>query len=553
MKNHVNYSPLPPAQRGECKENSLLSPRQAGVRGGLVGLALLSLLAGCAPQTKPEGKKPETAAAATSGAPVRVAVATEKEVTKAVAVTGSLAATETVELGAKVSARVSFVSAREGEPVRRGQLVIQQDTSDYDSQVRSSEAQIKSAEAAIKNALAAIESAKSGYQSAQVKLDQARTNFKLSGSQSDVGVKDAEQQLASAKAQLEIAKNPQRTQEVSVAENGVAQAQANYERAVSDRKRYENLVREGAAAQITLDQYATQEKVAKATLDTAKSQLELAQIGGRDASIRQSQAAVARAEFGLKLAKSNVQQTDVRKDDIKAAQAGVSQAKAALSQSEAGLSSAQAQLAQARAGLSSAQQQVANTKIYSSLDGIVSKRSAEVGQLAAPGGSLLSIVALDTVFFEAQVPETEIAQVKLGMAVEVKVDALPGRSFSGSVAKLYPTGSTSSRSFVVRVALPNPARTLRPGMFARGSVVLEKRRGVVVSKDALVKSEDGAFAVFVAKGDTAEQRKVTLGVTTAETAEIRSGVSVGEQVIVVGQTALRDGAAIRVIADVARN
>jgi membrane fusion protein (multidrug efflux system) len=231
----------------------------------------------------------------------------------------------------------------------------------------------------------------------------------------------------------------------------------------------------------------------------------------------------------------------------------VSQAKAALSQSEAGLSSAQAQLAQARAGLSSAQQQVANTKIYSSLDGIVSKRSAEVGQLAAPGGSLLSIVALDTVFFEAQVPETEIAQVKLGMAVEVKVDALPGRSFSGSVAKLYPTGSTSSRSFVVRVALPNPARTLRPGMFARGSVVLEKRRGVVVSKDALVKSEDGAFAVFVAKGDTAEQRKVTLGVTTAETAEIRSGVSVGEQVIVVGQTALRDGAAIRVIADVARN
>ena len=477
--------------------------------------------------------------------------ATEQDVVKAVTVTGSIAAAESVELAAKVSARVSFVAAREGEPVRRGQLVVQQDSSDYDSQVRTSEAQIKSGEAAIKNAQASIESARASYQSAQVKLDQSRTNLKLIGTQSDAGVKDAEQQLASAKAQLEIAKKPQRTQEVSVAENSVAQAQANYERAVSDRKRYESLVREGAAAPITLDQYTTQERVAKATLDSAKSQLELAQLGGRDESVRQSQTAVARAEWGLRLAKSNTQQMDVRKDDIKAAQAGVSQARAALAQAQAGLSSAQAQVAQAQAGLSSAQQQVSNTKIFSPLDGIVAKRAAEVGQLAGPSSSMLTVVALDTVFFEAQVPETEISRVKLGMSVEVKVDALPGKSFAGQVAKLYPTGSTASRNFVVRVAVPNAARTLRPGMFARGSVVLEKRRGIVVSKDALIKSDEGAFAVYIAKGDLAEQRKVTLGVTTAETAELRSGINAGDQVIVVGQNALRDGSAIRVVTNVA--
>lgn len=515
----------------------------------------LAALTGCAPQKSAEEKKPgaQTAPTATTGTPVRVVAATQKEVTRAISVTGSIAATETVELGAKVSSRVTFIAAREGEPVRKGQLVVQQDTADYDTQVRSSEAQIKSAEAAIKNAQASISSAKAGYQNALVKLDQTRTNLKLTDSQSDAGVRDAEQQLASAKAQLEIAKKPQRTQEVSVAESGVAQAQANYERAVSDKKRYESLVREGAAAQITLDQYATQERVAKAALDTAKSQLELAQIGGREESVRQAQAAVARAEFGLRLAKSNTQQNLVRQDDIKAAQAGASQAKAALAQAEAGLSSSQAQLSQAKASLASAQQQVANTRIYAPLDGIVAKRAAEVGQLAGPGGALLTIVALDTVFFEAQIPETEIAQVKLGMPVDVKVDALPGRIFAGQVAKLYPTGSTSSRSFVVRIEVPNPARSLRPGMFARGSVVLEKRQGVVISKDALVKSEDGAFAIYVAKGELAEQRKVTLGVTTAETAELRSGVSAGEQVVVVGQTALRDGAAIRVIADVARN
>lgn len=513
----------------------------------------LVLLAGCAPKTdeKPKTETPAAEAKAGAGIPVRVANATAKEVVRAVSVTGSIAATDSVDLAAKVSARVSFIAAREGESVRKGQLIAQQDASDYETQVRSSEATIKSAEAAIKNAQAGIESAKASYQNAVVKLDQSRTNLKLTDTQSDAGVKDAEQQLASAKAQLEIAKKPQRTQEVAVAENSVAQAQANFERATSDRKRYENLVREGAAAQITLDQYVNQERVAKAALDSAKSQLELAQLGGRDESVRQAQTAVARAEFALRLAKSNTQNLDVRKDDIKAAQGGVSQAKAALGQAQAGLSSAQAQLAQAKAGLASAQQQVDNTRIYAPIDGIVAKRAAEIGQLAGPTSSLLTIVALDTVFFEAQVPEMEIAQVKLGMSVEVKVDALVGKTFAGQVTKLYPVGSTSSRSFIVRVAVPNPARSLRPGMFARGSVVLEKRRGVVVSKDALVKSDEGAFAVFVAKGSVAEQRNVTLGVTTAETAEIRSGVSAGDSIIIVGQNALRAGAAIRVITDIA--
>lgn len=515
----------------------------------------LALLAGCSP--KPEAGKADAkpvgdAAAALTDAsgtatPVRVAEAQTKEVTRELKVTGSVAASESVALAAKVSARVTFVAAREGEAVRKGQLVVAQDTADFDTQVRTSQAQIQSADAGIKNALAGIDNAKASYQSALAKLAQAQTNLKLTGTQSDAGVEDAEQLVKSARASLEIAKKPQRTQEVSVAENAVAQAQANYERAVSDRKRYEVLVKEGAAAPITLDQYTNQEKVARAALDSAKSQLELARIGGRDESVRQAETTVARAEWTLRLAKSNTQQTDVRKDDVKAAQAGVSQAKAALSQANASLASAKAQLAQARAGLASAQQQVENTRIFSPMDGIIAQRSAEVGQLAGPTSSLLTVVALDTVYFEAQVPETEIAQVKVGMPVAVAVDAFPGKAFSGRVAKLYPTGNSSSRTFVVRVEVSNIARSLRPSMFARGSVVQEKRRGIVVAKDALVKNDEGDFALFVVKDGVAQQRKVTLGVTTAETAEIREGVELGDQIVVTGQTSLSDGKKVRVV------
>lgn len=498
-------------------------------------------LAGCGPKPGPEKAESKSTtevrvtAVAETLTPVRVATAKEQEVLRDIKVTGSVAATQSVELAAKVSARITLVAAREGEAVRKGQLLVQQDTADLDTQVRSANAQIQ-------NAKATIESARASYQNAEVKLAQAETNLKLTGTQSDTGVKDAEQSLASAKAQLEIAKKPQRTQEVSVAENAVVQAQANYDRAVSDRKRYESLVREGAAAQITLDQYVTQAKVAKSQLDTAKAQLDLARVGGRDESVRQAETAVSRAEWALKLAKSNTQQVDVRKDDIKAARAGVAQAKAALGQAEAGLASAQAQLA-------SALQQVSNTKVYAPMDGIVARRTAEIGQLAGPSAPLLTVVALDTVFFEAQVPETEISSVRVGMPVAVSLDAQPGRTFDGAVAKLYPTGSTSSRTFTVRVEVPNAARTLRPGMFARGTVVLEKRHGIVISKDALVKTEDGAFAVFVVTGDVAQQRKVTLGVSTAETIEIRGGIKTGDAVVVTGQNGLTEGKKVRVVTE----
>ena len=99
----------------------------------------LVLLAGCAPKTdeKPKTETPAAGAKASAGTPVRVAAATEKEVVRAVSVTGSIAATDSVDLAAKVSARVSFIAAREGEAVRKGQLVAQQDASDYETQVRT--------------------------------------------------------------------------------------------------------------------------------------------------------------------------------------------------------------------------------------------------------------------------------------------------------------------------------------------------------------------------------------------------------------------------------
>jgi HlyD family secretion protein len=479
----------------------------------------VSALTGCGPRggQAPAGGAAGAAAAEDKSVPVRTAPAREETVARTIPVTGSVAATQTVALAPKLSGRVTFVAGREGQPVRRGAVVLRQDVSDYITQVQSARAQVESAQA--------------NLASAQSRLAQAQTQAKLQVTSSSAGVQDARQQLASARAALELAQRPQRTQEINVAENAVAQAQANYDKAVLDRQRYEGLVKEGAAAQSLLDQYVTQERVAQASLNSSKEQLEIARIGGREASIRQAQVVVQRAETNLRLAQSNTQQNQLRQDEIKAAQSAVAQNQAAV--------------AQAQAALAQAQLQVDNGTLMAPIDGIISQRSAEPGQLIGPTASALTIVALGTVFFEAQVPETEVGRIRAGQSVRVAIDAYPGKSFTGTIARLYPTASTSNRVFIARISLANESRALRPGMFARGEIVVEQRRGIVVPKDALVTTEDGKFAVFVADGKTAHRKVVTVGIQTDTVSEVRSGVTAGESIIVIGQNGLSDGAAIR--------
>lgn len=495
----------------------------------LAFIALASTVAvGCGRSTG--GAPTGAAAAATPATPVRTAAARRQTVDSTVRVTGSINANQTIALAAKASARIVEVAGREGTVVRRGQVLFRQDTVDLDNQVRTAEAAVRQGEAGIASARATLKSA-------EAKLTQARTQKRLQATTSDTAVVDAEQQLRSAQAQLDLAKRPQRTQEIAVAESAVAQAQANYDKAQQDRKRYDLLVSEGAAAQAQLDQFITTERVARAALDTAKSQLDIARTGGREESIRQAETAVRRAEIGVRLAKSNTQQNQLRDDDILAAEAAVAQARAGVAQAQATLQSARANLAKAR-------QDIANATTVSPIDGVISSRSAEVGQLVGPGSPAITVIALDRVYFEAQVAETDIARIEVGVPVQIEVDAYPGKFFSGKVTRVYPAGSTSSRNFTVRVEIANGAGTLRPGMFARGTVIALRREGVVIPKDALIQTEDGKTAVFVSEGGKAQRRIVEVGLGTADTVEILSGVQDGESVVVAGQGGLRDGASV---------
>ena len=467
----------------------------------LLAALALSVAAGC---KKPDAaKKAGQAQAAALPAPVDVAPAKTETAVRLVPVTGSLQALQTVELLPKVAARVVSVAGREGDPVRAGQVIVQQDVSDLNRQV---------------------EQARALADTARTRLAQAQTTYETQKTTSASAVRDAQAQVRAAQEQLALTRRPQRSQEVIVAENNVKQAKANYDKAVSDQRRYAELFKEGATAAITLDQYRTQAEVSRAALDSARQQLTIARQGGRQESVAAQEAQVARAQQALTQAEANRSQVGLRGQDIESARSTVSQSLAALAVAE---------------------QAVRDAALVSPIDGVIADRKIEPGQLASPGQSVMQIVSLSTVYFEAQINEQDVSRVREGQTVFVTLDAYPSKPFTGKIVRLNPSGSATGRTFNARVVIANTKGVLRPGLFARGNVVVEKEANqVTVPVEALLRDpdDDAKATVFTAENGVAHANTVRIGLSSPDGRRVAvTGLSGNVQVVVTGQRVMKDG------------
>jgi HlyD family secretion protein len=435
------------------------------------------------------------------GTPVRTAAVQLGSIEDTVPVTGSLAALESVTLSSKIPGKVVYVTVREGDRVNAGDVVVQLDRSD--------------GEANLRQALA-------GLESAQARLSQARTSAAVTEVQSSAAIQQARAALAGAEANLEKVRTGARSQERMIAENAVATAKANLDNAQANLRRTKQLFDQGAIAAAQLDVAQTQYDVAKAQYDSAKENLSLVEEGARSEDVRAAETQVTQAREALRTAQANAGQNALRREDIKNAVAGVSQA--------------EAQVALAR-------EQLANTTIRSSITGYVSKRMTEPGQTASPAVPLMEVVNVRTVFFQADVSETVLAKIEPGQVVRVKVDACPDATFTGRVAKIYPTASVGTRNFSVRVHIPNQESRLRPGMFARGSVVTGGNDNALLVPQDAVEERAGRYVVFTLEGKTAKMHTINKGLSNPEFVEALppTDIGVGDVVITAGHEYLEDG------------
>lgn len=223
--------------------------------------------------------------------------------------------------------------------------------------------------------------------------------------------------------------------------------------------------------------------------------------------------------------------------------------------------SAEAQVAAARAQASSAGEAAGFTTITAPISGVVSDRMVDQGEAVTPGKELITIVDSRTLELAGKIGVEDAARVRVGQSVTFSLDAYPGETLRGRVARIDPTADPGTRQVSVYVELANPTGRIIGGQFARGSIAVGGAAPTVASTAVTIPATavlgaggDGASAsVFVIQGNKIVRRLVVLGARDDASGqiEVRSGLAAGERVIVTPSAELREGTTVTVAADAA--
>jgi membrane fusion protein, multidrug efflux system len=294
-------------------------------------------------------------------------------------------------------------------------------------------------------------------------------------------------------------------------------------------------VREGQPL-VTLDARDMETGVRRA--DAGRAEIESA--------IPEAESGMAAAQAQLELAQATFRRVDelARKKSVSSQE--FDEASARLKAAQASYEMARAKRRQLDAKMAQVEQERRSAAIirdYAQLNapfaGVVTARSVEPGNLAAPGAPLLTIERADAYRLEVAVEESKLSAVRAGQRVEVALEALD-RTIPARVSEVVPAVDASSRAYIVKIDLP-PLAQVRSGMFGRALFPLGKRQVLAVPASAVV--EHGQLqAVYVVEDGAAHTRLVTLGAK----GEVLSGLTAGERVVAPVPVNLGDGAKVEV-------
>ncbi|HUA63738.1 MAG TPA: efflux RND transporter periplasmic adaptor subunit [Verrucomicrobiae bacterium] len=259
--------------------------------------------------------------------------------------------------------------------------------------------------------------------------------------------------------------------------------------------------------------------------------------------------AVAGAKASLDLAQTTFHRMEELASKKSISNQEFDEAAARLKSAQAAYDMARARRGQLDSRLALAQQEVQSARIMrdyariaAPFAGVVTARSVEPGNLAAPGAPLLTIEREGAYRLEASVDESRLPSVRNGQTVEVTLEALD-RRLTARVSEIVPAVDAASRSYTVKIDLP-AVPSLRSGMFGRAWFPSGTRQVTTVAASAIV--EHGQLqSVFVVEDGFAHSRLVTTGKSQADAVEVLSGLSAGEKVVR-NAGGLADGARVEV-------
>ena len=203
----------------------------------------------------------------------------------------------------------------------------------------------------------------------------------------------------------------------------------------------------------------------------------------------------------------------------------------------------------AKADLAQARDAVSNATVRSPIRGEISERHVSSGEVVQPGAKLFTVVNNDALELAAQVGADQIGRVRVGQLVRLTLDAYPGRTILGKVARVEPVADVATRRVGVYVRVPNGDHGIVAGLFATGTILTatDVATPVLAVPTAAVRADSGSASVLAVVSNRVERRPIVVGARddAAGLVEVRSGLSAGDRVVVAPGSGVAPGTVIK--------
>lgn len=358
-----------------------------------------------------------------------------------IVVSGNIELTE-VNISFKTSGRLIERTVDEGDSVKKGMVIARLDRDQLNAQ--------KERESA-------------GLDSSNDQLAQARTSLELQRATTAADIEQRKADVAAAEARLAELRNGSRPQEKLDAKAAVDSAGSQVDRTKRDWDRAQKLYKDDDISTAQFDQFRDSWENAEAALKSAKERESLVLAGPRKEQIDAQEATVERARAALKMAEANVIEIKRREQELQTRRAEIDRSKASLSLINS---------------------QIDDTTAIAPVDGVVLVKSADVGEVLAPGTTVVTVGDIDHPWLRGYINETDLARVKIGSKARVTSDSYPGKSYDGRVtfiaseAEFTPKQIQTEQERVklvyrIKIEVANPNRELKANMPVDAEIVLD--------------------------------------------------------------------------------
>ncbi|HCC07326.1 MAG TPA: hypothetical protein DEP72_04105 [Clostridiales bacterium] len=311
------------------------------------------------------------------------------------------------------------------------------------------------------------------------------TIYKSQYSSAKAGFESAQQGLD---RMTKFSDETMKSQDVQMAEAVQKSAQTNFDNVEKNYQSMKKLYEQGAIAKSDFDSLETGYNLAKQGLNTASDALKQA-IRGNGYNQKSAQIGVEVAKNGYDMATENLNYTN----------------------------------------------------IVAPISGFISMKNTAVGENVNPGTPILQIINVDEMYADAGISEVDIAKITAGQKVRVKIDALNGEVVLGTVANVSPSINEMSKTYPVKIIIPNTDKKLKAGMFAQLEIAIDEHKDSLAIPKEIVFKEGEISYVFIVDKNIAKKQKIETGYSSDDYIEVLSGLTGSEKVVSVGYDALIDG------------